>query len=141
MKSLAMISMVFLTVSARAGGWSDNPKVQEWLQSAPVHACCAMSDGFLADEYESVAPGKMHTEGGVIAHITDNDVDPPCWTWRDEDMDTTGTTCRRNVPKKLNYFVPQSKIVYTPGNPTGHGVLFLNNSDGDPRCYFLPAGG
>jgi hypothetical protein len=120
-----------LATETHAGGWSDNPKIQEWFQSAPVHTCCAMADGFIADEYD-------RTEGGVIAHITDDDSDPPCWEWRDDEEDISGTTCRRKVPQKHDYFVPESLIVYVPANPTGHGILFLNNSDA--RCYFLPSG-
>jgi len=135
------VLLLTLWMRAHAGGWSENPKVQEWFQSAPVHSCCAMADGFLADEYDRVRPGEGgHTEGGVIAHITDNNNDPPCWEWYDEDSDTRGTTCRRKVPEQLNYFVPESLIVHMPPNPTGHGVLFLNNGAGDPRCYFLPSG-
>lgn len=141
---LAVAIVVFpftLGMRAHAGGWSDNPKVQEWFQSAPVHTCCAMADGFLADEYDRVRPGEGgHAEGGVIAHITDNDTDPPCWKWKDDEDGTSGTTCRRKVPQQLDYFVPESSIVYMPPNPTGHGVLFLNNGDGGTRCYFLPSG-
>ena len=133
--------LLVLGVMAHAGGWSENPAAQKWFQSAPVHTCCAMSDGFLADEYDRVRPGDGgHTEGGVIAHITDDDSDPPCWEWSDEDSDTHGTTCRRKVPQRRDYFVPESSIVYQPPNPTGHGVLFLNNGNGEPRCYFLPSG-
>jgi hypothetical protein len=132
--------LVVGALTAHAGGWSDNPKVQEWLKSAPVHTCCAMADGFLADEYDRVRPGEGHTEGGVIAHITDDDSDPPCWEWHNDEDDTRGTTCRRKVPQQRDYFVPESSIVYAPPNPTGHGVLFLNNGAGAPRCYFLPSG-
>lgn len=132
----------YCTHKAFGAGWSENPKVQEWFQSAPVHQCCALADGFLADEYERVRPGEGgHTEGGVIAHITDNDDNPPCWEWYSDDDDTKGTTCRRKVPQQRDYFVPESLIRYMPPNPTGHGVLFLNNGEGgSPRCYFLPSG-
>jgi hypothetical protein len=139
---LAAVAALFLilTRSVWAGGWSDNPKIQEWLQSTPVHTCCAAADGFLSDEYDRVRPGEGgHTEGGVIAHITDNDDDPPCWEWYDEENDMRGTACRRKVPQQRDYFVPESLIVYLPQNPTGHGVLFLP-SGGTPKCYFLPSG-
>ncbi len=138
---LALAILLLSAIIARSAGWSDNPKVQEWFQSAPVHQCCASADGFLADEYERVRPGEQgHTEGGVIAHITDNDSDPPCWEWYDQDDDTRGITCRRKVPTRRDYFVSESLIVYMPPNPTGHGVLFLDNGEGTPRCYFLPSG-
>ena len=121
----------FVLTRSYAAGYSDDPAVERWFSEDVVKRCCSLTDGFEADEYES-------TQGGVWAIITD-DGHPVCWTYRDEDGDTIGQTCRRELPDVRRIFVPEDKIIYTPRNPTGHGFLFIARN-GEARCYFLPSG-
>src|SRR5882672_7245863 len=82
--------------------WSKDVTIQRWYQTLmqpdnPRQSCCGESDSFEADDYE--------TEGDhYVAIITDG-----YGTW------PNGT----RVP------VANTKIKWDKGNPTGHGVLFL----------------
>lgn len=122
------IIIIFVYNSAYSAGWSNDPAIQQWFQEAPVRRCCSLADGFEADIYESA-------QGGVWAIITD-DGSPVCWGG-DEDDGTQ--VCRRPLPTEKRFYVPDENIIFSPRNPTGHGVLFLR-SDDKVLCYFLPSG-
>ncbi len=125
------VLLLVLGMRAHAAGYSDDPAVQRWFNDDVVKRCCSKADGFEADEYESV-------QGGVWAIITD-DGHPVCWEFYNEEDDTKGEACRRDLPDVRRIFVPQDKVIYSPRNPTGHGFLFIARN-GEPRCYFLPSG-
>ena len=107
-------------VAAKAGDggqWADQPEnVRHWFQSLkqPDHprlSCCGEADAFEADNFE--------IEGDhYVAVITNG-----------KGVISSGT----RIP------VPNQKMKWDAGNPTGHGIIFIG-----PRqqvyCYVTPGG-
>lgn len=79
----------------------------------PEYSCCGTADAYWADVTEV-------KDGKVIAVITDDRPDGPVG--------------RRHVPVGTRIVVPQNKIKWDRGNPTGHIVIFLNYSR-QVLCY------
>lgn len=119
-----------LIVTAHAsdnGQWGGSPAAtRQWFQSLmqpdnPYVSCCGEADAYEADSFE--------VEGDhYVAIITDGKGDIP-----------NGT----RVP------VPNAKMKWDQGNPTGHGILFVGpvwvdpDSGGAGRsiyCYVAPGG-
>ena len=107
-----------LPAAARDNGqWSDQPAhVRQWFQGLmqpdnPAVSCCGPADAFEADSFE--------VEGDhYVAIITDGKgVTPP------------GT----RIP------VPNAKMKWDAGNPTGHGIVFIG-PQGQVYCYVAPGG-
>lgn len=120
------------------GQWTNSPaNVRQWFQSLmqpdnPVMSCCGEADSFEADSFE--VSGDHY-----VAIITDG-----------HGMIANGT----RIP------VPNFKMKWDQGNPTGHGILFLSgvvseppgtsatyvyvlSNDGQARilyCYVAPGG-
>lgn len=98
--------------------WSKDVTIQKWFQNLrqpdhPDMSCCGAADSFEADDYD--------TEGDhYVAIITDG-----YGTW------PTGT----RVP------VANTKIKWDEGNPTGHGILFLQPGTLNVYCYTPPSSG
>jgi hypothetical protein len=107
-------------VAAKArdnGQWADAPEhVRQWFRSLkqpdhPRQSCCGEADAFEADTFE--------VEGDhYIAVITDG-----------KGVLANGT----RIP------VPNSKMKWDAGNPTGHGIVFIG-SQGQVYCYVAPGG-
>ena len=107
-----------LTLARDLGQWVDTPAgVRQWFQSLmqpdnPSVSCCGEADAFEADTFE--------VEGDhYVAVITDG-----------KGMVANGT----RVP------VPNSKMKWDAGNPTGHGILFLQVGTLNVYCYVAPGG-
>jgi hypothetical protein len=107
-----------LTLVRDSGQWADTPAgVRQWFQSLmqpdnPSVSCCGEADAFEADTFE--------VEGDhYVAVITDG-----------KGMVANGT----RVP------VPNSKMKWDAGNPTGHGILFLQVGTLNVYCYVAPGG-
>src|SRR5258707_10301900 len=91
-------------VPTRDGGqWADSPAaVRHWFQSLmqpdnPVVSCCGEADAFEADAFE--------VEGDhYIAVITDG---------------------KGVIPDGTRIALPNQKMKWDAGNPTGHGIIFL----------------
>jgi hypothetical protein len=100
------------------GQWVNSPMhIRQWFQSLmqpdnPAVSCCGEADAFEADQFE--------VEGDhYVAIITDGKaVYPP------------GT----RIP------VPNAKMKWDAGNPTGHGVIFLQIGTTKVYCYVAPGG-
>jgi hypothetical protein len=121
--TLLVLMLSATTTSARDNGqWADNPPaIRQWFQSLmqpdnPYMSCCGEADAFEADNFE--------IEGDhYVAIITDGKGILP-----------TGT----RIP------VPNNKMKWDRGNPTGHGVIFLGvgGKQNEPLvyCYVTPGG-
>jgi hypothetical protein len=87
----------------------------------PTVSCCGEADAYWADSYE--------VEGDqYVAIITDN---------RGEIYDEKVGRATREVGTKVP--VPNRKLKWDDGNPTGHGVVFLSTG-GSVICYVPPGG-
>jgi hypothetical protein len=113
-----VVATCITTAKARDDGqWADVPEnVRQWFQSLkqpdhPRQSCCGEADAFEADSFE--------VEGDhYVAIITDG-----------KGVIASGT----RIP------VPNQKMKWDAGNPTGHGIIFIG-----PRqqvyCYVTPGG-
>ncbi len=121
MRSVYLAIFILISESALArppDQWSKNITIQQWFQGLmqpdnPQISCCGTADSFEADNYG--------VEGDhYIAIITDG-----YGTW----------------PNGTRIPVPNAKIKWDNGNPTGHGVLFLKTGTKEVYCYAPPTGG
>ncbi|MBV9460861.1 MAG: hypothetical protein JO141_25610 [Bradyrhizobium sp.] len=106
------------------GQWeSVDPAVREWYQAlmqpdAPSASCCGEADAYFADE--------IHVRGGkIFAVITDDRPDEP--------------RGRPHIDIGTEIEIPDHKLKWDRGNPTGHGIVFLSR-DGYVFCYVQPGG-
>lgn len=112
---------------ARGDGWGDTPaNVRQWFQSlmqpdAPYVSCCGEADAYEADDY--TVDGDT-----IVAVITD------------ERGDTfpSGVT-RPHIEPGTKIRVPQGKVKWDAGNPTGHGIIFIGGGS-SVYCYVAPGG-
>ena len=121
MKLRIALLMFVLCAPAAArdnGQWGNSPtNIRQWFQSLmqpdnPYMSCCGEADAFEADTFE--------VEGDhYVAIITDGKTVYP-----------TGT----RIP------VPNEKMKWDAGNPTGHGVIFLQIGTAKVYCYVAPGG-
>jgi hypothetical protein len=116
--TLAALAMIAPAAARDNGQWADSPAaVRQWFQSLmqpdnPAMSCCGEADAFEADTFE--------VEGNhYVAVITDG-----------KGLIAPGT----RIP------VPNRKMKWDAGNPTGHGVLFLQVGTMNVYCYVAPGG-
>jgi hypothetical protein len=114
-----MMAAGVVAVKARdAGQWADVPEnVRHWFESLkqPDHprlSCCGEADAFEADSFE--------VEGDHYVAIITNG--------KGEIRDGT------RIP------VPNQKMKWDAGNPTGHGIIFIGTQR-QVYCYVTPSGG
>jgi hypothetical protein len=118
---LAVLTAGFLlfepTYARDNGQWSGKrPDVRAWFESLrqpndPTASCCGEADAFEADAFE--IDGDHY-----VAIITGGHGDFP-----------TGSRIS----------VPNAKMKWDAGNPTGHGIIFIG-SDANVLCYVAPGG-
>lgn len=106
------------------GQWENSdPATREWFQTlmqpdVPTMSCCGEADAYWADT--------VHVRGGkTYATITDDRPDAPLQ--------------RPHVDVGTEIEVPDAKLKWDRGNPTGHGVLFLSRGR-FVFCYVQPGG-
>jgi hypothetical protein len=99
------------------GQWEgSDPKVRQWYRQLmqpdnPGVSCCGESDAFEADSYE--------VEGDhYVAIITDG---------------------KGTIPNGTKVPIPNHKMKWDEGNPTGHGIVFIG-IHGQVFCYVAPGG-
>jgi hypothetical protein len=99
------------------GQWEGAPPhVRRWFQGLrqPDHpniSCCGEADAYEADIFE--------VQGGhYVAVITDG---------------------KGEIPNGTKIPVPDHKMKWDEGNPTGHGIIFLG-IQGQVFCYVVPSG-
>ena len=99
------------------GQWSGSPAyIRRWFQNLmqpdnPSLSCCGEADAFEADAFE--VSGDHY-----VAVITDG---------------------KGIIPAGTRIDVPNSKMKWDAGNPTGHGIIFLGQGL-RPLCYVTPGG-
>jgi hypothetical protein len=115
--AIAALSIIASALARDNGQWADSPAaVRQWFQSLmqpdnPYLSCCGEADAFEADSFE--------VEGDhYIAVITDG-----------KGVLAPGT----RIP------VPNAKMKWDAGNPTGHGIIFIG-AQGQVYCYVAPGG-
>ena len=86
----------------------------------PHMPCCGLADAYWADSYE--VNGNQY-----VAIITDTRDEKPL-----------GRT--QHIEAGTRVAVPNSKIKWDRGNPTGHGIIFIGYG-GEVYCYLPPGGG
>lgn len=110
--------LVVATAQARNNGqWEEAPlNLRVWFQNLmqpdnPAVSCCGEADAFEADAYD--------TSGDkYVAIITDG---------------------KGIIPNGTKFLIPNEKIQWHQGNPTGHGIIFIGAS-GQLYCYVPPGG-
>jgi hypothetical protein len=102
--------------------WENRPlHIRKWFQelTQPDHprvSCCGEADAYEADLFER--------EGdNWVAIITGQG---------------PGITNKPYIPEGTRISVPNSKMKWDEGNPTGHGIIFIG-SRGEVYCYVTPA--
>jgi hypothetical protein len=112
--------MLALSAPAAArddGQWASSPaNVREWFQGLkqPDHprlSCCGEADAFEADTFEVESDH-------YVAIITDG---------------------KGVIPNGTRISVPNAKMKFDRGNPTGHGIIFIG-AGGQIYCYVTPGG-
>lgn len=97
------------------------PEVKKWIedlaQPDSLVKCCGEADAYWADSFE--VQGDQY-----VAIITDERKDVPN---------------RPIVAPGTKVLVPKHKHKVDAGNPTGHGVIFLD-AQGAVLCYVVPPG-
>lgn len=99
------------------GQWVNQPiHLRQWFQKLmqpdnPAVSCCGEADAFEADSFE------VHDDQ-YVAIITNG-----------KGLISKGT----KIP------VPNNKLKWDEGNPTGHGIIFIGNG-GQVYCYVTPGG-
>lgn len=107
------------------GQWGgQDAAITKWFQGLmqpdnPRVSCCGESDAYFADSFE--------VEGDhYVAIITDERPDGPLK--------------RPHIDVGTRIVVPNYKMKFDDGNPTGHGVIFMRAGDGFVFCYIQPGG-
>jgi hypothetical protein len=120
---IVLVSAVFVIALTRFAGardngqWESSPSfIRQWFQSLmqpdnPYQSCCGEADAYEADSYE--AEGDHY-----VAIITDG---------------------KGVIPNGTRMPVPNHKIKWDNGNPTGHGIIFIG-TQGQVYCYVTPGG-
>lgn len=136
MRHVAIAALLLLSSCAEpsfardSGQWGATPnEVSTWYRRLmepdfPTIPCCGDADAYYADSFE--------VEGDhYVAIITDERTVPN----------------RPPIPIGTRIRVPNHKLKYDDGNPTGHGVIFVQwrNGNQDPDgwhvlCYVVPGG-
>lgn len=106
------------------GQWQNvDPYVKQWFEGlmqpdVPTASCCGEADADWADE--------IHVRNGkTFVTVTDD---------RDD-----GPLKRPHIDVGTEIEVPNNKVKWDRGNPTGHGILFMNPG-GYVFCYVQPGG-
>jgi hypothetical protein len=115
--AIAALAMLLPAAARDNDQWGDSPaNVRQWFQSLmqpdnPAVSCCGEADAFEADTFE--------VEGDhYIAIITDG---------------------KGVIPNGTRVAVPNQKMRWDAGNPTGHGIVFIG-TNGQLYCYVAPGG-
>ena len=114
-----MLAMIGPALARDGGQWEETaPEIREWYRGLmqpdnPGVSCCGEADAYYADE--------VHVRNGkTYATITDNRPDAPLM--------------RMHVPVGTEIEIPDAKLKWDRGNPSGHSVVFLSRS-GAVYCF------
>lgn len=125
--SIVAAAIIYIATPARGadnGQWeATDANIRAWYRELmqpdnPRVSCCGEADAYYADGFE--IDGDKY-----VAIITDEREDGPLG--------------RPHIPAGTKIVVPNSKLKYDRGNPTGHGVIFVSTAL-DVLCYIVPGG-
>jgi hypothetical protein len=123
---LIVLGHVFSTANARDfGQWGDQPPhIRQWFQKLmqpdnKYQSCCGEADAYEADNFE--VDGDHY-----VAIITNGAGDPGLG--------------KPAIPNGTRIPVPNYKMKWDQGNPTGHGIVFIGTSTKEVYCYITPGG-
>jgi len=114
---IALVAATLPAVARDNGQWENQPAhLRQWFQKLmqpdnPVMSCCGEADAFEADSFENGS-------GQYVAIITNG---------------------KGIIPEGTRIPVPNNKMKWDEGNPTGHGIIFIG-SGGQVYCYVTPGG-
>jgi len=119
---MRLLLLLFLLLCSPAmardtGQWTNVPlKVRTWFQNlmrpdVPTMSCCGEADAYEADKFD--------VDGNHYVAIITNG--------------------KGIIPNGTRISVPNSKMKWDEGNPTGHGIIFLGDG-GQVYCYVTPGG-
>lgn len=114
---LAVVLLLAFKAFAREGGqWFNTGPIKEWFQTLmqpdnPGSSCCGEADAFESDVFDE-------EDGHYVAIITDG---------------------KGMIPNGKRINIPNAKIKWDKGNPTGHGWVFIGSA-GQVYCYVTPGG-
>jgi hypothetical protein len=120
---LTLVCVATLASARDFGQWEkQDPKIRKWFNSLmmpdmPAFSCCGKADAYWSDTFET--KGELY-----IAVITDTRADAPLG--------------RRHIPPGTRVEVPNHRIKWDQGNPTGHGWIFIGGDE--VFCYLPPSG-
>lgn len=115
------VCLVLCSTAALAsdnGQWADtSPQIRDWFQGLmqpdnPTSSCCGEADAVEADTF-----GQQ--DGRYVAVVTDG---------------------KGLVAPGTRIVIPNAKIKWDKGNPTGHGIVFLHVISGDDEEATQPVG-
>jgi len=121
---LAVSALQNVALARDNGQWEATAQdVREWYRNLrqPDHprvSCCGEADAYWADSFKV-------EDGKTVAIITDTRDDAPLR--------------RPHIAPGTRVVVPDYKLKYDAGNPTGHGVIFVSPT-GYVYCYVTPGG-
>jgi hypothetical protein len=107
------------------GQWEgSDPDLKKWFENLkrpddPKASCCGEADAYWADSFE--VQGDKY-----VAIVTDTRPDEPLG--------------RPPLAVGTRFIIPADKIKFDQGNPTGHGIIFVNAEYGYIYCYLPPGG-
>jgi hypothetical protein len=117
---IVILALALLSLPAMArdnGQWGNQPAaLRQWFQNLmqpdnKYLSCCGEADAYEADSFE--VKGDQY-----VAIITDG---------------------KGVIPNGTRVPVPNEKMKWDEGNPTGHGILFIG-AGGQVYCYVTPGG-
>lgn len=120
----SLICILAVAQARGAGQWeATDGQVREWFRSLmqpdnPRISCCGEADSYWADSY-------IVRDGMTVAIITDV---------RDD-----AKLGRPHLEAGTHIPVPNHKMKFDAGNPTGHGIIFITSSH-QVLCYLTPGG-
>lgn len=89
----------------------------DWWSRPGVRACCSLADAVYADWWKLI-------DGQLRVRVTGGGPRDHAW-----------------APIGRVYVISSDQLKNEPGNPTGHGLLFLNRNNLDTAYCFLPGAG
>jgi len=125
---IAVLITLFVTSSSARdlGQWENSdPEVKKWYETLmrpdmpPNFSCCGEADAYWCDDI-SVSEGKTYCA------ITDDRDDAPLK--------------RPHVPIGTKIFIPNEKLKWDRGNPTGHSIVFMHTSSSMVYCFVQNTG-
>jgi hypothetical protein len=122
--AIALISASCFAHARDNGQWEPtDAAVRAWFRNLmqpdnPMVSCCGEADAYYADSFEV-------KDDQYVAIITDTREDAPLG--------------RPHIAPGTKVTVPNQKLKYDRGNPTGHGVIFVSTTL-DVLCYVVPGG-